>query len=84
MIKNYFIGLLGSNGFVGKNFTKILKKKIQFLSITRENYKDYLKTSFDYLINAAMPSKRFWAKNNPDLDYKETVKNTFFYSKLQL
>ena len=23
-----------------------------------------------------MPSKRFWAKNNPDLDYKETVTKT--------
>ncbi len=80
MIKNYFIGLIGSNGFVGKNFTKIFKKKkIQFLGITRENYKDFLKTDFDYLINAAMPSKRFWAKNNPELDYEETVEKTLYF-----
>ena len=26
-----------------------------------------------------MPSKRFWAKNNPDLDYKETVEKTKFF-----
>ncbi len=27
-----------------------------------------------------MPSKRFWAKNNPELDYAETVEKTkFFY-----
>ena len=23
-----------------------------------------------------MPSKRFWAKNNPELDYDETVRKT--------
>ena len=26
-----------------------------------------------------MPSKRFWAKNNPDLDYTETVEKTDFF-----
>jgi hypothetical protein len=28
-----------------------------------------------------MPSKRFWAKNNPDLDFKETVDKTNFFIK---
>jgi len=28
------------------------------------------------MINASMPSKRFWAKQNPKLDYKETVEKT--------
>ena len=28
-----------------------------------------------------MPSKRFWAKNNPELDYKETVEKTLYFIK---
>ena len=28
-----------------------------------------------------MPSKRFWAKNNPELDYAETVEKTKFLSE---
>jgi len=28
-----------------------------------------------------MPSKRFWAKNNPDLDFEETVNKTNFFVK---
>jgi hypothetical protein len=28
-----------------------------------------------------MPSKRFWAKNNPELDYEETVNKTNFFIK---
>ena len=26
-----------------------------------------------------MPSKRFWAKNNPELDYEETVEKTLYF-----
>ena len=28
-----------------------------------------------------MPSKRFWAKNNPKLDYVETVEKTIFFCR---
>ena len=61
-----------------KNFKK---KKINFLGLTRENYKDFFHANFDYLINAAMPSKRFWAKNNPKLDYEETVNKTIGFTQ---
>ena len=26
-----------------------------------------------------MPSKRYWAKNNPELDFEETVNKTIFF-----
>ena len=46
--------------------------------VTRENYEEARKyKKYDILINAAMPSKRFWAKNNPYKDFIETVEKTF-------
>ena len=54
MIKGSLVGLLGCNGFVGKNLSEIFeKKKINFLGINRNNHKEYLQTKFDFLINAA-------------------------------
>ena len=46
--------------------------------VTRENYEEARKgKKYDILINAAMPSKRFWAKKNPHKDFIETVEKTF-------
>ena len=54
------------------------------MGLNRENHKDFIDFNFDLLINAAMPSKRFWAKTNPKLDYIETVEKTnFFTSKFK-
>jgi len=74
------IALIGSNGFVGKAIRKyILKdKNLLVTSVTRENYEKARKEKeYDILINAAMPSKRFWAKQNPYKDFIETVEKTF-------
>jgi hypothetical protein len=74
------IGILGANGFVGEHiYKKIVKINQDTHKITRENYLEYQNFFFDILINAAMPSKRFWAKNNPKLDYKETVDKTNYF-----
>ena len=74
------IALIGSNGFVGQSIKKyILNDKNKILTcVTRENYEaaKYEK-EYDILINAAMPSKRFWAKQNPKKDFRETVEKTF-------
>ena len=68
------IGVLGFKGFVGNAISNELKKKkIPFIGLTRQNHKKYINTNFDYLINCAQPSKRYWAKKNPLLDYDETV-----------
>ena len=74
------IALIGSNGFVGKSIKKyILKdKNILVTCVTREDYdRARNEKEYDILINAAMPSKRFWAKQNPDKDFQETVEKTF-------
>ena len=71
------VALIGCNGFVG-NFIKrsLLKPDNESIFISRENYSEHMKDNFDVVINAAMPSKRFWAKKNPELDYIETVEKT--------
>ena len=74
------IALIGSNGFVGKSIKKYIlnDKDILVTCVTRENYeKAKNEKEYDILINAAMPSKRFWAKQNPYEDYIETVEKTF-------
>ena len=74
------VGLIGANGFVGRSIKKFLlgNKEICTTCITRENYEESkVKKEYDVLINAAMPSKRFWANQNPYLDFNETVKKTF-------
>jgi hypothetical protein len=84
------IGIIGANGFVGKKFCSIFEKnKILFKSINRDNYSNFKeKNDFNIVINCAMPSARFWSKNNPNLDFQETVikthniKNDFKQSKV--
>jgi len=68
------IGVLGFKGFVGNAISNELKKKkIPFIGLTKLNQKKNINKNFDYLINCAQPSKRYWAKKNPLLDYDETV-----------
>ena len=74
------IALIGSNGFVGESIKKYIlnEKNILITCVTRENYEEARQAKeYDILINAAMPSKRFWAKNNPYKDFIETVEKTF-------
>lgn len=68
------IGIIGSSGFVGKALVISSKElDIPIISITKENFKKYALETFDILIHAAMPSGKYWAKNNPFEDFKKTV-----------
>ncbi len=73
------IGIVGANGFVGTKFCSILEKEnINYEKVTRDNYNNFkVKNNFSHVINCAMPSGRFWSKNNPTEDFKETVLKTF-------
>ena len=76
------IGILGYKGFVGSAIASELKRKnIPYKGISRENYKKNTQIEFEYLINCSNPSKRFWAKKNPMLDFKESVKKTEYFLK---
>ncbi|HAT34677.1 MAG TPA: hypothetical protein DCS82_03100 [Rhodospirillaceae bacterium] len=73
------IALIGAGGFVGGSIAKSLstKSEADVVEVTRTNY-DAARDdgSYDVLINSAMPSKRFWARQNPADDFVETVEKT--------
>lgn len=71
------VALVGASGFVGRAFSEALSAETsyQITPVVRETYVEVerSKTSFDVLIHAAMPSKRWWALNHPQADFDETV-----------
>lgn len=72
------VAVVGASGFVGAALCKALDKfpDLSAVRVTRENYLEMKGGKYDYVINAAMPSKRFWAKQNPQQDFSETVLKT--------
>ena len=75
------VAIIGSNGFLGSELTHAAKKvsTCKIYSVTRSSFIDFVNEKsleIDIVINSAMPSARFWAENNPALDFKETVKKT--------
>ncbi len=73
------IALIGAQGFVGSCIAKSLccKNDVELVTVNRQNYElNRTDGSYDILINAAMPSKRFWAQQNPTLDFIETTEKT--------
>ena len=74
------IALIGANGFVGSSIAKALIANHDFdlIAVTRSNYEvARIDGYYDILINAAMPSKRFWAQQAPERDFSETTEKTF-------
>lgn len=63
---------------MGSALYKELAKMPEYsvVGVTRENYSEIKGQTFDIIVNCAMPSGKFWAKNNPELDFIETVKKT--------
>ncbi len=72
------VAVIGSNGYVGSVIYKELLRFLEYsvVPVTRENYFEEKEKGFDIIINSAMPSGRFWAKNNAQEDFVETVKKT--------
>ncbi len=70
--------VVGGNGYVGSALCEALAGTSQHSvsSVTRDNYAEMQKNHYDILINCAMPSARFFAKNNPQEDFVETVQKT--------
>ena len=72
------VAVVGASGFVGKAIVRQSKnyKDLSIVEVTRENFEDCKKETYDVVINTAMPSKRYWALNNPVEDILETVVKT--------
>lgn len=68
------IGIVGAKGFLGRALCKVAKNyNFQTVEITRQNYDKYKQEKFDILINSATPSRKYWALQNPFLDFHATV-----------
>lgn len=72
------IAVVGAGGFVGAAIARAFSKKadVQLTSVFRENYAEARSRRYDVVVNSAMPAGRFWAKNNPLVDFAETVQKT--------
>ena len=72
------IVVIGADGYVGSALCGALHRVPQHsvTVVTRENYAEMMGGTFDIVVNCAMPSGRFWAKNNPEKDFVETVTKT--------
>lgn len=72
------VAVVGASGYVGSALCAAFARNPNYdlTGVTRANYAEMRELSFDVLINAAMPSGRFWAKNHPDKDFVETVQKT--------
>ena len=72
------IAVIGADGYVGSALCGALHRVPQHsvTGVTRENYAEMSGGTFDIVVNCAMPSGRFWAKNNPEKDFVETVTKT--------
>ncbi len=72
------IAVIGLQGYVGSALYEALLRSPEHsvTGVTRENYSEMKDQMFDVLVNCAMPSGRFWAKNNPEKDFVETVEKT--------
>lgn len=72
------VAVFGSNGFIGSSLcTSLLSVgKYKVVPVTRANYSEYIGGSYDVVINSAHPAARFWAKNNPEKDFQETLQKT--------
>lgn len=72
------VALFGANGFVGKSLFSSLSANSNYrvVPVTRDNYRTSIGKFYNIVINSAMPAARFWAKNNPDKDFQESVGKT--------
>lgn len=72
------IAVIGAQGFVGSVLLAALEDGSRdVVGVTRETHEAARGNgTYDVLINAAMPSKRFWAKMNPQADFVESVEKT--------
>lgn len=73
---NLKIIIIGGEGFVGSGYVRFCQQNnLDFLVINRSNYQEYIGTKCDLLINANGNSKKFLAKDNPLLEFDESVRS---------
>jgi|TARA_B100001250_G_scaffold66509_1_gene53014 nucleoside-diphosphate-sugar epimerase len=73
------ISLIGYKGFVGSKISEELSKNTNYNLVNLKRGDDISRaiSSSNIVIHSANPAKRFFANQNPELDYKETVTKTY-------
>ena len=72
------IAVIGANGFVGSNICSEVESQgiCKLIKVVRgDNIAEKIKVA-DVVIHAASPAKRYFANNNPKIDYSETIEKT--------
>jgi len=71
------VAVIGANGFIGSALVGALSSAGHAVTpVTRDTYEDAKQGSYDVIVNCAMPSARFKAKQDPAWDFRETVQKT--------
>ncbi|WP_280477910.1 hypothetical protein [Nocardia asiatica] len=73
------VAVVGAAGYVGAALVEALGKsrRWEVVPVMRADHESHRTAGrYDVLVNAACPSKRFWAERNPDADRAETVDKT--------
>jgi nucleoside-diphosphate-sugar epimerase len=72
------VAVVGAEGYVGRAITRALKRRVdvRVTAVTRASYETARRSRYDVVVNAAMPSARFKARNEPNWDFVETVEKT--------
>ena len=67
------IAVLGGRGMLGLDLVEFLNDYYKVTVIDKNNYEQHKGKSFDVLINANGNSRRFWANQNPFLDFEAST-----------
>ena len=72
------VAVVGAGGFVGAELVRAFAGRPSFevSAVTRTNHATLQARKYDLVVNAAMPSGRFSARNKPLDDFRETVQKT--------
>jgi nucleoside-diphosphate-sugar epimerase len=72
------VAVVGASGLVGSEIVNALRHRgdVTVITVDRANYQRHSTGRYDVVVNAAMPSRRFWARTHPKDDYRETVTKT--------
>lgn len=74
------VAVIGAGGFLGKQISKVfmLSNEFEVTEVFRNNYEaeKQKQDEYDLIVHSAMPSKRWWAANNPMGDFDATVRLT--------
>lgn len=69
------VAVVGARGYVGSALTEAFRAHGGYLvvPVVRADYERHREGEYDVLVNAACPSKRYWAEQHPDDDHARTV-----------